>query len=361
MSHRMRRGVHYDPDICHICKNRFTKNDIKCVDHNHITGVVRGLAHKQCNLNYRNRYFIPVVIHNSKNYDTHFILKKMSKKFAKNISIIPCTTEKFIMFTLDSIRFIDSFQFLNASLESLVENLNNSDHEFKIFNHFYRKNENIRHLLKRKGVFPYNYFDRIEKLNDPQLPSKDEFFNVLTNTPIDDEEYRYAQLIFKTFKCQNLGDYLELYQNCDVILLAEVFQEFRRKSLENFELDPVHFITSAQLTFNAGLKMTKVELKLLHNVNDYLWFEKQIRGGICFLTKRYVRANNPLIPALYDSSKPCNYILPLDVVNLYGSVMLSCLPEGNFSWLSKDEISKFNVFNYGMESNVGYFVECDLK
>ena len=158
-----------------------------------------------------------------------------------------------------------------------------------------------------------------------------------------------------------MGDYLKLYQNCDVILLAEVFQEFRRKSLENFELDPVHFITSAQLTFNAGLKMTKVELKLLHNVNDYPWFEKQIRGGICFLTKRYVRANNPLIPALYDSSKPCNYILPLDVVNLYGSVMLSCLPEGNFSWLSKDEISKFNVFNYGMESNVGYFVECDLE
>ena len=82
-----------------------------------------------------------------------------------------------------------------------------------------------------------------------------------------------------------MGDYLELYQNCDVILLAEVFQEFRRKSLENFELDPVHFVTSAQLTFNAGLKMTKIELKLLHNMNDYLWFEKQIRGRHLFFNK----------------------------------------------------------------------------
>ena len=84
-------------------------------------------------------------------------------------------------------------------------------------------------------------------------------------------------------------------------------------------------------------------------------------GGICFLTKQHVWANNPLIPDLYDSSKPCNYILPLDVVNIYGSVIISCLPEGNFSWLSKDEISKFNLFNYGVESNVGFFVECDLE
>lgn len=111
--------------------------------HNHISGVIRGFAHKACNITFKNRYLIPVVIHNSKNYDSHFIILKMFKKFANSIKIIPCSIEKLQIFTLDSLQFIDSFQFLDASLETLVEHLDNSGHDLKLFNHFYRKYENI--------------------------------------------------------------------------------------------------------------------------------------------------------------------------------------------------------------------------
>ncbi|GFX79921.1 c2H2-type domain-containing protein [Trichonephila clavipes] len=77
-----------------------------------------------------------------------------------------------------------------------------------------------------------------------------------------------------------IRDYLELYQNVDTIMLAEVFSSFRRTAMQYYELDPLHFLTSSELTWNAGLKFTKVELQLLSDVNDYIWFESEMRGGL---------------------------------------------------------------------------------
>ncbi|GFS58235.1 uncharacterized protein TNCV_4916341 [Trichonephila clavipes] len=128
-----------------------------------------------------------------------------------------------------------------------------------------------------------------------------------------------------------------------------------------YELDPIHFATSAELTWNAGLKFTKVELQLLTNVNDHIWFESQMRGGICFLGKRHDKANNPYVVETYNEKKPHNYIVALDANNLYGYVMSQPLPIGNFSWLTPEEINDFNVFNYDQNSKVGFIIEVDLR
>ncbi|GBN66252.1 hypothetical protein AVEN_218089-1 [Araneus ventricosus] len=354
-------NVIYDKNVCHICGNTFKKGDIRCRDHYHWSsdGLITGMAHSSCNLNYRATYFIPVVIHNSRNYDTHLILKNLPKNYAKFINIVPINMEKFTVFSLDSLKFLDSYQFLDASLDQLIKNLENSSHEFDIFNTFYACEKNS-FLLKRKGVFPYSYLDVIEKLNDTCLPPKEAFFNILNNTPVSDEDYEHAKTVFRTFKCGNLRDYLELYQNVDTIMLAEVFTSFRKTSMQYYRLDPAHFLTSAELTWNAGLKYTKVELELLGDVNDYIFFESQMRGGICYLNKRHVAANNPYIPESYNAKKSHNYIVALDANNLYGFVMSHPLPLGNFSWLTLEEIENFNIFDYDNNSNVGFILEVDL-
>ncbi|GIY20132.1 hypothetical protein CDAR_176961 [Caerostris darwini] len=114
----------YDPHICHICTKRFLPGEIRVRDHNHWgSGRINGLAHQACNLNYRATYFIPVVIHNSRNYDNNLILKSIPANIAKCIEIIPVNMEKFTMFSLDHLKFLDSYQFLDASLETLVQNL----------------------------------------------------------------------------------------------------------------------------------------------------------------------------------------------------------------------------------------------
>ncbi|GIY85284.1 c2H2-type domain-containing protein [Caerostris extrusa] len=104
----------YDPHLCHICTKRFLPGEIRVRDHNHWgSGRINGLAHQACNLNYRATYFIPVVIHNSRNYDNHLLLKSIPLNIAKCIGIIPVNMEKFTMFSLDHLKFLDSYQFLD--------------------------------------------------------------------------------------------------------------------------------------------------------------------------------------------------------------------------------------------------------
>ena len=74
--------------------------------------------------------------------------------------------------------------------------------------------------------------------------------------------------------------------------MAEVFESFRLKSLEHYKLDPLYYFIQPQLTFDAGLKYTNVELQLLRNVSTYIWFESQMQGGLCLLNRRYKKANN---------------------------------------------------------------------
>ncbi|GFV33569.1 c2H2-type domain-containing protein [Trichonephila clavipes] len=176
----------------------------------------------------------------------------------------------------------------------------------------------------------------------------DDFPPMTGKTPAkatNNNDYKHALTVFDAFECQTFSDYLEIYQNVDVIMLAEIFLSFRRTSMQSYHLDPVHFITSAQLTRNAGLKISKVELQLLGDVNEYLWFEKSMRGGVCLLRRRHAIANNPYITENYNKKLPSNYILALDANNLYGFATSQFLPVGNIRWLASEQLSKFNVLD----------------
>ncbi|GBO03861.1 hypothetical protein AVEN_192279-1 [Araneus ventricosus] len=315
----------YDSSKCVICHKKFKNNDKIVRHHLHHENVVAGKAHQMCNLQYKKTFFIPVVIHNSKNYDSHLLFQYLPKEYASDISIIPINLEKISMFTLDHLKFLDSFQFLDSSLDTLIENLIVSNHEFKMFNNFFQNNKN-KYLLYRKGIFPYSYVDNIDKLQTKSLPSREAFFNVLTRQHISEKDYIHALAVFRAFDCKTFGDYLQLYQNTDVLMLAEVFCAFRTQSLKYYELDPVHYISVSELTFDAGLKFCKIELQLLGNINDYIWLEIQMRGEICLVSKRYAKANNPFLVSDYDPSQAHSYILALDIVNLYGHATSQFLP-----------------------------------
>ena len=78
----------------------------------------------------------------------------------------------------------------------------------------------------------------------------------------------------------------------DTLLLADVFENFRRKCIEIYEFDPSHFLSAPGLTWQACLKKTEVELVLLTNTDMLLMVEKGIQGGICHAIHRYAKANN---------------------------------------------------------------------
>lgn len=346
-------------NICHICGKNFSKLDLSVINHNHLNGNIYGKACQSCNLNYKLSFFVPIIMHNLKGYDSHFILEKVSGDLVKNIKLIPVNTEKCTAFSLDSLKFLDSFLFLPSSLSVLVENLKKNNYAFPIFNSFFSAKK-CKNLLLRKGIFPYKYFSSFHILNRKELPPKNAFYNDLTDSSISHEEYDYANLVYKKFKCSSFKDYLQLYLETDVALLADVFENFRDLSTSYFDLDPVHFYTTPSLTWCAGLKFTNVCLELLTDYDMYLMLESGIRGGMCLVSKRYSKANNKYL-SNYDKSQPSSYIMSMDVNNLYGATMVfNKLPESDFEWLTQEEISLFDINLVSEDSDTGYFLEVDL-
>ena len=113
--------------------------------------------------------------------------------------------------------------FLLSSLDKLVKG---SD-EFPIM---YRMmpEENKRQLLLKKGIYPYEYMDSFERFQETQLPEKEKFYSSLSGKGITDEDYAHAKQVWETFGCRNLGDYHDLYVVTDSVLLADVFENFRK-------------------------------------------------------------------------------------------------------------------------------------
>ena len=281
---------------CWICGNLLNLED-KVRDHCHFTGRYRGAAHNRCNLQYSKPNNISVFFHNLTGYDSHLFIKKLNKTMG-TIDCIPNNEENYISFsktiktgeyvnkkgeTKDKnfkIIFKDSMKFLNTSIEALVNNL--PEDGFKNLEKYFKPYQ--AKLLKQKGFFPYEYLDNLEKLKDTIPPPQDAFYSKLSGKGINESCYEHVLNVWKKFNIKTLKDYLKLYNISDVLLLADVFENFRDICLKNYGLDPVHYYTAPGLAWDAMLKMTKINLELLSDVDMLLMVEKGIRGGISIIS-----------------------------------------------------------------------------
>ena len=109
-----------------------------------------------------------------------------------------------------------------------------------------------------------------------------------------------------------------------------------------------------------ALKHTEVELDLISDPEGYLMIENSIRGGICTISNRYSKANNPLVED-FDPSKTTTFITYLDTNNLYGAAQSEPLPVGDFKFLTADEISQLNIMTVTDDSPTGNIIDCDLE
>ena len=214
-------------------------------------------------------------------------------------------------------------------------------------------------LLTRKGVYPYDYVTSIEKLQETKLPPKEAFYSILYNEEISDEDYQRALNVWNTFGCQTLQDYHDLYLKSDVLLLADVFENFRKTCLKYYKLDPSHYYTAPGLAWDACLKLTKQELQLLTDYDMLMMFEKGIRGGISHISKRYAEANNKYMKD-FDKTKSSTFIQYLDANNLYGWAMCQKLPTHGFKWMVLDIPSVLKLLEK-KDTKIGYIFEVDLE
>ena len=146
----------------------------------------------------------------------------------------------------------------------------------------------------------------------------------------------------------------------DVLLLADVFEAFRDVSLGNYDLDPAHYVSSPQLSWDAMLHITDCELTLINDKAMYSMIDGGLRGGVSMISQRYSKANNKYMGSRYDPSQPSKYIMYWDANNLYGWAMSQPMPCGDFSWVDEDEFKQINWKEQSTNQSYGYFIECDL-
>ena len=312
---------------------------------------------------------IPVIFHNLRGYDSHFIMQeigaivknyeytnKKGEKCQMNINAIPNNMEKYMAFMLGKhLTFIDSFQFMSSSLEQLVKNLPRESFKYTS-NQF----KGIKlDLMMKKGVYPYDYMDSFDKFKE-ELPTKEEFYSILNDKHISDEDYQHAQDVWNKFNLKNMGEYHDLYLKSDILLLADVFENFRKTCLKYYKLDPCHYFTSPGLSWDAMLKMTNIKLELMTDIDMFQFIEKGLRGGISYIANRYGKANNKYMKE-YDKKAPSKYIMYLDANNLYGWAMSQYLPTGGFRWMTEKQINNIDLAKYKEDSARGIILEVDLE
>ena len=360
---------------CWICGEELGNDRVR--DHCHFTGRYRGPAHNSCNLKYRKPKNISVFFHNLSGYDSHLFIKKLGTPDKnENIKCIPNNEEKYISFTKTivtgqytskkgeikdktfDIVFKDSLKFMSSSLGVLVNNLP-KDAFKNLLNYFTPKQAEI---LKQKGFYPYEYMDSEEKFNDTKLPPREAFYSKLSGKGITEKDYKHAGDVWNSFKMKTFKEYHELYNITDVLLLADVFENFRDLCLKIYGLDPVYYFTAPGLAWDACLKITDIDLELLSDSNMLLMFEKGIRGGISIISNRYGEANNKYMRKGFNKNKPSKYLMYLDANNLYGCAMSEKLPTHGFKWLSCGEMEKlFNNQVLQVWEKIPCILEVDLE
>ena len=252
--------------ICHICFKSFNGENPKVRDHCHYTGCYRGHAHMKCNLRYKIPPYIPIVFHNLSGYDTYLFIEELASSTDGSIGhmgVIAKSKEDYISFSIKvevdkyidkkgiekskeiELIFIDSFKFMSSSLDSVVNNLE-SGGNYHFFG-FEEYSENQYKLLTKKGIYPYEYMTDWDKLKETKLPPREAFYSKLNMLGVSEEDYEHANRVWKEFRLKDLGEYHNLYLKTDVILLANVFEAFRKVCLKNYGLDPAHFYTAPGL------------------------------------------------------------------------------------------------------------------
>ena len=223
--------------------------------------------------------------------------------------------KRYMSFTLNNnIVFIDSMLFMKSSLEKLVKNL--SDKDFKYLSEVF--NGEKLELVKKKAIYPYEYFNSFKNFKESEFPEIENFFSLLKHCCVSEKEYQRGCDVWKVLKIKNLEEYHDSYLKTDVLLLCDVFEKFISVCLKDYGLDPCHYINS----WDAMLKMTSIQLEKIHNIDVHLFLEKGMRDGFSYISKKYSKSDENTEIIYWDAN------------NLYGWAMIQDL----------DSIAELDIF-----------------
>ena len=343
----------YYQTTCWLCEKEFKPKDEKenpiVKDHCHLTGRFRGLAHNNCNLNTRKAHtsFVPILFHNFSGYDCHLIFEKLiNMATAKNIKInendiIAKSSENYISVKIGSLKFLDSYRLLDASLDKLSTTLKS----FPSLD----ANGMEDDLFKRKIAYPYEKGKTIESFYKPMKLGREDYCYTLKQFYPGFEEIIRTQAIIIKNKITNLKELTMLYLKNDVLLLTDNFQNYIDTYKKAYGINPLYSYSTPSFTWKAGLKMTGVTLDYITDDKLRLLLENNMRGGpSACMGNRYVKRGERKI--VYE-----------DMNNLYGWSMSQYLPTGDFGEIKVTRSKLKTILRTPDNDEQGFLIECDLE
>lgn len=324
---------------------------------------------------------IPVVFHNFKGYDSHIIIRSLKDSLVRgDVSVIPQQGEKSLSLSFNGFQFIDSLAFLQNSLDSLTNLLTQKGNDLSGLRHTRVAFENVIapwldllpteerfRRIAQKGIYPYDYMNSFDRFEEKKLPDRESFYSKLTEQETSQDEHDHAKTVFDTFELTSLRQYHDLYLMQDVLLLADIFENFRETTFQDIGLDPARFVSLPGLSRDSGLFFhdnvidaegieRPFEVELFRDCEAhkdmYEFCENAIRGGVSMIKGRYSKAGNGKV------------IIYLDANNLYGWAMSQWLPVGDYKWLAGWELVL--LMNEDIwksmpdDGEFGYFLEVDM-
>jgi hypothetical protein len=220
-----------------------------------------------------------------------------------------------------------------------------------------------------KGIYPYDYITSYDVMNDTELPSIDKFNSKLNDSKCDPKDYLKALNVWKVFKCKTFLDYHNLYLQSDVLLLADIWENYKNVCMKMYKLDVSYYFTAPGLAWDAFLKHKTeeylrdkkgvFEIELLTDIDMYLFDEDNVRGGLSQISKRYAKANHEGLKD-YNPNQKEEHILYLDANNLYGYSMSQYLPLKDFKW-NTESWDENKILQLDDKGNNGYLFDVDLS
>lgn len=355
---------------CFFCGDELDLNNCHRHHDHYYPYEFLGHACAKHNMNAKVDYNVNCYLMNLQGYDSHFILKAASPDIVKEIEVIGSSSEKFSCLKIDkNLWIMDALKFFHSSLDAVVKTLNkDAPITKKYFTEIYGDSAKVD-LLLQKGLYPYSHMKTKENFDETSLPPIEKFTNDLTNTPCTQLDYAHATNVWNELDVRNMREYTRIYLICDVLLLSDCFERLRDTFIGKFGVDPAHYFSLPQLSFDCCLKHTKAKLEYVKDPTMWAFLESSKRGGMsCGGDIRAFKANNKYVPG-YDKTKPNTWISIQDLNNLYPTALTYTVPVGEFKWVKDDIIQNLQTENdmkkfiltTSDEADEGYFYEVDLE
>ena len=320
----------------------------KVIHHNHMlkeNNIIDYICNN-CNLKIKNTKELMVLFHNSKGYDNSYMIDIFCKIENVRINCLAQNQERFKMINFRipnnqyNIKIIDSLSFLQAKLEDLSKDL---EDDLKIVTKDHLKDK-FKFVNKRLENFPYMYVNP-NNLDEEFLPKKKYFNNILTMKKITKKQYKKVKLFYEKMKIKNLREYLECYLTSDITLLADNFNNFRKMIFDQFELDPIEYVSSPSLTNDCALKYSKCKIENIKDVSIFNLVRKTVMGGLSDSINPHVKLND-----IQNETIAYN-----DISSQYPHELRKKLPYKDYKF-----VETFDETKYGQDKDYGFML-CDVK